>query len=103
MDKSKLMDAALAALMDDMDDMEGTAATAHSQEECPDPLGCKMHDAEAGDSLSGLPEGDKSPAALTIEVKKGGLPSMEGELGEGKGAEEGLSPDEQELMKKLLA
>jgi len=101
MDKVKLFDAALDKLMGDMDDMEGTSAMAHSQEECPDPLGCKMHDGELGKELA--PEGGE-PAAVKIEIKKLGMPSLDGaKEGDGEGkAEEGLSPEDEEALKKLL-
>lgn len=103
MNKSDLMEMALEKLVGDMDDLEGSSAMEHSPEECPDPLGCKMHDAESGDSLS-------------IEANPGdkpGLPSMKGTPSKGDGeegadlggepaAEGGLSEEEAELLKKLL-
>jgi hypothetical protein len=102
MEKEEMLDKVLAMLSGDMDDIEGRGAMEHSMDECPDPLGCTMHDGEHGDSLSGLAAGDKSPAAVTLEVKKGGLPSMEGELGDGEKAEDGLDPDTLDALKKLL-
>jgi len=86
--------------MGDMDDMEGKGAMAHSSEECPDPLTCGQHDIEAGESLAG---GDGSPT-VKIEVSKGGLPSLTGDKAEGEEskAEEGLSPEEAEELRKLL-
>lgn len=107
MNKSELMEMALEKLVGDMDDLEGSAAMEHSPEECPDPLGCKMHDAEAGDSLSS----EANPG------DKPGLPSMKGTPSKGDGdegedlgddlpgepeAEGGLSEEEAELLKKLL-
>lgn len=97
MDKTELLDKVLEMLSGDMDDIEGAGAMAHSMDECSDPLGCKMHDAAEGESLT---PGDKP--AVVIEEKKMGLPSMEGELGEGGKAEDGLDPDALEALKKML-
>lgn len=107
MNKSDLMEMALERLVGDMDDLEGDSAMAHSQDECPDPLSCTMHESEAGDALSGKPSG------VEIEVKKigAGLPSMKGtpseppaeEAAEHEGAaEDGLSAEEAEELRKLL-
>ncbi len=102
-----MMDMALERLMGDMDDLEGDASMAHSQEDCPDPLGCKMHDSESGDALPAKPTG------VEIEIKKigEGMPSLKGVPGEspseevseheGK-AEDGLSAEEAEELRKLL-
>lgn len=95
MDKSGLIDAALEKLMGDMDDMEGSGAMSHSLDECPDPLGCTMHDADEGAALTPEPKG------VTIEVKGGGLPSLDGVAAEDK-AEDGLSLEEQEELRKLI-
>ncbi len=98
MDKTALLDMALEKLMGDMDDMEGSNAMSHSAEDCPEPLTCGEHDGELGKDLT--PDGGK----VEIEVHKDGLPSMDGvtaEDQEGK-AEDGLSPEEAEALKKLL-
>jgi hypothetical protein len=102
MNKSELMEMALEKLVGDMDDLEGSGAMAHSTEDCPDPLGCTMHEAEAGDSLSS----DAKPG------DKPGLPSMKGTPSKGDGeevveeaegaAEDGLSAEEAEELRKLL-
>ena len=94
MEKEELLDKVLAMLSGDMDDMEGSEAMKHSQEDCPDPLGCTMHDSELGDSLTGL---DK-PDGLKLEVSKVGLAPGASEEGE-KG---GLSPEEADALRKLL-
>ena len=105
MDKSALIDAALDKLIGDMDDMEGKGAMAHSLDECSDPLTCGMHDGELGDNLSPATAGE--PAAVKIEVShlggNKGMPSLDGvtEGGE-KGADEELSPEEADMLKKLL-
>jgi hypothetical protein len=107
MDKSALMEMALEKLVGDMDDLEGSAAMSHSAEDCPDPLGCKEHDSEHADNLSG--EG-KPEGGVEVEIKKiGGMPSMEGAKAEDEeeGAEhepkaEGLSDEEAEELRKLL-
>ncbi len=107
MNKSELMDVALEKLMGDMDDVEGSSAMSHSAEDCPDPLGCKMHDSEMADNLSGAEKKEGDPI-LAIEIKgKGeGLPSMEGAK-EDKAEEavehaDGLSADEAEELFELL-
>lgn len=97
MDKSALFDAALDRIMGELDDVEGDSAMSHSADDCPDPLSCKMHDEEHGDSLSG------KPAGLEIEVKKMGMPSLDGDYPESESkAEDGLSPEEAEELRKLL-
>ena len=98
MDRSAMFDAALDKMMSELDDIEGSSAMSHSAEECPDPLTCSAHDSELGDALSG---GDKEPA-VSIEVHKMGLPSLDGaKMEEGDKAEE-LGPDEVEALRKLL-
>ena len=92
MKKVELFDKALDQLMGDMDDMEGKGAMAHSSEECPDPLNCKEHEMESADNLSSEP-------AVKIEVHKMGMPTLDGAK---ESAEEGLSPEEAEELKKLL-
>lgn len=101
MNKSELMEMALEKLVGDMDDLEGTASMAHSTDECPDPLGCTMHEAESGDALSS----DAKPG------DKPGLPSMKGTPSKGDDeapedpespAESGLSEEEAEALRKLL-
>lgn len=101
MDKSALFDMALEKLMGDMDDMEGKGAMSHSAEECPDPLTCDQHDSELGEHLT---PGEHEPAAVKIEVHKLGMPSLDGvkDEEEGSKADEGLSPEEAEALKKLL-
>lgn len=96
MDKVKLFDAALDQLMGDMDDMEGHSAMAHSVEDCPDPFNCEEHDGELGKDLT--PDGGEP--IVKVEVHKAGMPTLDGAK-EGK-AEEGLSPEEAEELKKLL-
>lgn len=95
MEKSAMLEKALDLLMEDMDSIEGKDATSHEMEDCPDPLGCTMHDSDEGEHLT---PGDP---AIKIEIKKDGLPSMEGEK-EGDKAVEGLSPEDAEALKKLL-
>jgi len=90
-----MFDAALEKMMGELDDVEGSSAMSHSQDECPDPLGCNQHEAEQGDSLSG---GD----GVTIEVKKMGLPSLDGSKEEEGEGSEGLSPEEADQLRKLL-
>ncbi len=109
MNKSDMMEMALDKLMGDMDDIEGDSSMAHDQDECPDPLGCKMHDAESGEALAGKPSG------VEIEIKKigEGVPSMKGipadspgeepEEGKESAAEDGLSAEEAEELRKLLS
>lgn len=108
MNKSDLMEMALEKLVGDMDELEGKSSMEHSVEDCPDPLGCTMHEGESGDALSGDGNG-----GVEIEIKKigSGLPSMKGtpgesaaeEMAEHEGAaEDGLSPEEAEALRKLL-
>ena len=99
MNKSELMEMALERLIGDMDDLEGADAMAHGVDECPDPLGCTMHESESGDSLSS----DAKPG------DKPGLPSMKGTPSKGDGeevaegaAEDGLSAEDAEELRKLL-
>jgi hypothetical protein len=103
MEKSAMIEAALSKLMDDMDGMEGDAAMQHDMSECPDPMGCTMHDSELGQSLTPNPKPD-----LAIEIKG---PEESGDSLLGKSMEEGspaegaegkLSPEEAEVLKKLL-
>lgn len=99
MDKSALFDAALDRIMSELDDVEGGSAMSHSAEDCPDPMSCKMHDDEMGDNLSGK-EGDPS---IEIKVSKLGMPSLDGDSMEGESkAEDGLSSEEAEELRKLL-
>ena len=100
-----MMDKALAMLADDMDSMEGDSAMSHSMDDCPDPLGCTMHDSETGANLT--PDG--GAPAVTIAIHKPGMPSLDGmKEGDGpslddKGEEgESLSPEDAEILKKLL-
>jgi hypothetical protein len=91
-----MFDAALEKMMGELDDVEGSSAMSHSQDECPDPLTCGQHDAEQAHSLS--PGGD----GVTIEVKKMGLPSLDGSKEEEGEGSEGLSPEEADQLRKLL-
>lgn len=100
MERSAMFDKALELLMGDMDQMEGKSAMAHDADDCPDPLGCDMHEDEHGDNLSTL--GKDEPATIKIEVGKGGMPSLDGAKEEGP-AEEGLSDDDREELKRLLS
>jgi hypothetical protein len=104
MNKSALMDVALEKLMGDMDDLEGSSAMSHSSEDCPDPLGCKMHDSEHGDNLS--PAEVEGKPLLEIKVKGEGLPSMQGAKEDAAEKEvegaDGLSADEAEELFELL-
>ena len=93
MEKSALFDAALEKMMNELDEVEGKSATAHSLEDCPDPL---MHDQHDGESSENLTPSAKEPA-VSIEVHKMGIPSMEGEK-----AEDGLSPEDVDELRKLL-
>ena len=93
---SSLFEAALDRLLGDMDDTEGRAATSHSVEECPDPLGCTAHDS---DSMGDLAQSGKP--AIEIEVHKAmapGEPSLD-DKGE---ADEGLSEEDKNILKKIL-
>lgn len=97
MSKSNLLEMALDKIMGDMDDFDGKDALSHSKEDCPDPLNCKMHDEE------GPKEGDlKDPALMKVEVKKVGIPEI-GSLGEGEKADDKITPEEAEILKKLLS
>lgn len=97
MEKSEIMNMVLDRLVDEMDEVEGNSSMAHSQEECPDPLGCTMHDGEHGDNLS-----EGKPSGVEVEIKKlgEGMPSMEGAKEDA--AEDGLSDDDAEELRKLL-
>lgn len=100
MHKAEMFDKALDMLMGDMDDMEGKSALSHSMEDCPNPLECDQHDGEEGKDLT--PDHD----SRSLEIKVSGLPTLEGKQ-EGKEgamnrAEEGLSTEEAEQLKKLL-
>ena len=100
MEKEELLDKVLAMLSGDMDDMEGSAAMKHSQEDCPDPLGCTMHESENAEPLAGKGE---APLGVEIEVKKMGVPSLDGDsASDDSKAEDGLSPEEAEELRKLL-
>lgn len=86
---------ALAMLSGDMDSLEGKSAMAHSLDDCPDPLGCDMHESENAEPLA-----DKG---LTIEIKGAGMPTLDGaKAPESEGMGEGLSDEEAEALKKLL-
>ena len=95
-----MFDAALDRIMSELDDVEGGSAMSHSAEDCPDPLGCTMHESENAEPLAGKGE---APLGVEIEVKKMGVPSLDGdsESDESK-AEDGLSPEEAEELRKLL-
>ena len=95
---SSLFEAALDRLLGDMDDTEGKSATAHSVEECPDPLNCTAHDSE---SMGDLAQSGKP--SLEIEVHKAMAPGdVEPSLGD-KGEEgEGLSEEDKNILKKIL-
>ena len=97
MEKSEMMDAALDKILSELDDVEGNAAMSHSQDECPDPLNCKMHEAEASEPLEKL--GPNDAPGITLEIKKEGMPSLGGEDESGS---DSLSPEESEMLKKLL-
>ncbi len=90
-----MFDAALDRIMSELDDVEGGSAMSHSVEDCPDPLGCTMHESENAEPLAG---GEKSPSIVEIKL---GAPSMDGDKAEGP-AEEGLSDEEAEELRKLL-
>lgn len=97
MEKSALFEAALDRIMGELDDVEGGSAMSHSAEDCPDPLGCTMHESENAEPLAAKGE---APLGVEIEVKKMGVPSLDGDS-ESK-AEDGLSPEEAEELRKLL-
>lgn len=101
MNKSEMMDMVLEQLSGDMDDLEGTASMSHSLENCPDPIGCSMHDDEHGDNLSPAAAG-KDGGGVEIEIKNigDGMPSMDGAKEEA--AENGLTEEETEALRKLL-
>lgn len=92
-----MMDLALEKIMGELDDIEGKSSMEHSLEECPDPLNCDQHGLESGKALA--PE---EPAAVKIEVHKMGMPSLDGAKEDEGEADEGLSPEEAEQLKKLL-
>jgi hypothetical protein len=94
-----MMDKVLEQILGELDDIEGDGAMKHSAEECPDPLGCTMHDGESSEALA--KPGEESPAAVKIEVHKLGMPTLDGG-DESDKAEEGLSPEEAEELRKLL-
>ncbi len=107
MNKSDLFEAALGKLSGDMDDVEGSSAMSHSAEDCPDPLGCKMHDGELGENLNpAAAEKMDGKPLLEIEIKGGGMPSMEGAKDDAAEKEveeaDGLSADEAEELFELL-
>lgn len=92
-----MFDAALDRIMSELDDVEGGSAMSHSVEDCPDPLGCTMHEAENAEPLAG---DDKGKSIVEIKL---GAPSMDGDKAEGdSAAEEGLSDEEAEELRKLL-
>ena len=97
-----MMDSALAKIMGELDDVEGSSAMSHSMDECPDPLTCGQHDDEAGESLAG------EKPAVSIEIHKLGMPSLDGGKADepsldDKGEEgQSLSPEDAEILKKLL-
>ncbi len=103
-EKASLFEAALDRLLDDMDSTEGHAATAHSVDECPNPLSCTQHDEESMGNLAP----DKK-AAIEIEVHKdpkhlaeGGEAPMDLHLKKGALHKElGVSDDERIPGKKL--
>jgi hypothetical protein len=99
--KEDLLDMALEKIMGELDDIEGKSSMEHSLEDCPDPFNCEQHSGELGKSLT--PDGGE-PAAVKIEVHKVGVPSLDGKPipEDGKKAEEGLSSDEAETLRKLL-
>ena len=96
-EKSSLFEMALDRLLEDMDSTEGKAATAHSLEDCPSPLTCTQHDDETMERLAPEPK-----PSLEVEVHKemapGDVPALDdkGEKGEG------LSPEDAEILKKIL-
>ena len=92
-----MLDAVLDRIMNELDDVEGGAAMHHSMEECPDPLSCDMHESENANPLA---EHEGHPVVADIEVKKMGIPSLDS--AEDSKAEDGLSPEEAEELKKLL-
>ena len=95
MDKASMLDAALDKILGELDDVEGKGAMSHSMDECPDPFNCKEHESDSGSTMT--PDGGEP--SIKIEISKMRLPSMEGKEGP---AEDGLSSDEQEELKKLL-
>ncbi len=94
MDRSAIFDAALERLMGDMDDMEGSSAMKHSVDECPDPMSCDQHDSELGENLTPAPK-----PAIAIEIKGAEPESMDEGM---EAAEDKLSPEEAEELRKLL-
>lgn len=99
MNKDKFIEFALDKIMHELDEIEGEGAMSHDLDDCPNPLVCDMHNSDLSDSMS-----QEKPAAIKIEVKKMGMPSLDGEE-EGDKEEslgEGLSLEEAEELKKLL-
>lgn len=99
MEKEKLLDMALEKIMNELDDIEGHSANAHTLEECPDPLNCKMHDGDL-DGLAPGKQEEGSPAAVSVEVHRMGLPTLDG--GKEKEEKGELTPEEAEELRKLL-
>ena len=97
-DDKDLIDVALSKILDDMDDMEGKGAMEHSLEECENPMECNQHGTDAEDGLN--PGDSEHKPVLEVTIEKHGSPTMTGS-GE-SGAEESLSPDEKEMLKKML-
>ena len=94
-DNAAMIDKALDMLMGDMDELEGKGALSHTQEECTDPLTCTQHDGEASKSLA-----EDGKPALEISIK--GMPTLDGAKAEDAKAEDGLSTEEQDELRKLL-
>ena len=94
MEKSDMLDSALSRIIGELDDIEGHEAMEHSMEECPNPLECEMHrptmeKPEEMDHEINPGEMEGKPKIASIEVHK-----MEGP--------EELSPEDAEMLKKLL-
>ena len=99
MKSDEMIEKALDRIMNELDEIEGGSAMAHEMDECPDPLSCKMHESDESKPLV-----EEEHPSVKVEIHKHGLPSLDGvseEAEEGK-AEDGLSAEEAEQLKKLL-
>lgn len=98
MDKSSVMDMVLDRLLGDMDSTEGQSAMSHSMEDCPNPLTCTDHDSDAAGLLAPDHKPEASIEVHKIDIPPGEMPSLDDKGEEG----ESLSPEDAEILKKLL-
>jgi len=103
MDDKDFMDKALTMLSDHLGSMEGSRELPHEMEDCPDPLGCDEHSDMGMEShlLSDKgPLGDsmEEPKGVVIEVEKHEPMEMSGSMDKDE-----MSPEEEEILRKLLS